>query len=273
MAESQVRVRRPAGSDRIILLSGRTTEYSIEPRGEYVFGVVGEQPMRSRRGRERRVAEPGQLVAWDPSTAHSGSAATGRPWTSRLMVVETADLADLAEDPEGDPLADVAFPQPVITDPALARSFVRLHRALESPATPLEGDDLLTDWLPRLLGRWSTRPRPRPSTSPHDDRAIHVALAMMADHATQNLRLDEMATAAGVTKFRLIRLCRERTGLPPHALQIAHRIRIARRLLEAGHTVVDTAVATGFTDQSHLHRHFRRTIGMTPAGYQQRLRS
>lgn len=29
-----------------------------------------------------------------------------------------------------------------------------------------------------------------------------------------------------------------------------------------------TAALTGFTDQSHLHRHFRRALGFTPGQYQ-----
>jgi transcriptional regulator GlxA family with amidase domain len=33
--------------------------------------------------------------------------------------------------------------------------------------------------------------------------------------------------------------------------------------------VAEVAQATGFFDQSHLHRHFRRTLGMTPARYAQ----
>ena len=70
--------------------------------------------------------------------------------------------------------------------------------------------------------------------------------------------------------FRLIRLFRERTGLPPHALQIAHRVKAARRMLEAGETIAQVAAATGFADQSHLHRHFQRSLGLTPAKYQRR---
>src|SRR6188472_4274696 len=105
MASEQVRMWRPAGHDRVLLMAGRTTRYAIEPRGEYVFGVVDEQPMRSSRGRERRVVRPGQLVAWDPSHAHAGSTVDGRPWASRLMVIEVADLAALADDPEGNLLA------------------------------------------------------------------------------------------------------------------------------------------------------------------------
>jgi AraC-like DNA-binding protein len=270
MAGETVRIWRAAEEERVLWMAGRTVRYAIEPRGEYVFGVVDEQPMRSRRGRERRLVRPGQLVAWDPSQAHAGSAVDGIPWTARLMVVEVADLAELAQDPESDPLSDVVFPQPVLHDPGLRAGFERLYATFATPSTRLERDERLAEWLVSLIDRASTRPA-RARAGRRDERALRLALDYLADRPERNVSLDELATAAGIGKFRLVRLFRERTGLPPHALQIAHRIRVARRLLEAGEAIADAAFATGFSDQSHLHRHFKRGLGITPRQYQQRL--
>jgi hypothetical protein len=100
--------------------------------------------MLARRGRRRRLVEPGRLVAWDPADSHAGVAVDGRPWTARLIVVEVADLHSLADDPDDDILADVVFPDPVLLDPALASSFVGLHRSLQAPTTTrLERDEKL----------------------------------------------------------------------------------------------------------------------------------
>lgn len=261
---------RPADEDRILLMAGHTTRYAIEPRGEYVFGIVAGQPMRSRRGREQRLVHPEQLVAWDPSNAHSGASTNGQPWSSRLMIVEVADLAALASDEESDTLTNAAFPTPVLSDPELADEFTRLHTALETPTTRLERDERLTVWLRTMIGRFSTLRPPRSALGLRDDRAFRLACDFLGDHAGRNVGLDELAVAAGIGKFRLIRVFRERTGLPPHALHLAHRVRAARRLLEAGQSIAATATATGFADQSHLHRHFQRGLGLTPGEYQRR---
>lgn len=273
MGTGQVRMWRAAHEDRVLLMAGRTTSYAMEPRGEYVFGIVAGQPMRSRRGREHRLIQPGQLVAWDPSHAHAGAAVDGRPWTSRLIIVEISDLAALAGDQESDLLADIAFPEPAQSDPGLARAFLRMHAAFEAPATRLERDQRLAEWLRGLIDRSSAVRLPRSPLSPRDDRALRLAYDYLADRPERNIGLDELATAAGIGKFRLVRLFREHTGLPPHALQIANRIRKARRLLEAGEPTADVAVATGFADQSHLHRHFQRTLGITPGEYRRRFRA
>ncbi|MFL6119230.1 helix-turn-helix domain-containing protein [Actinophytocola sp.] len=249
----EVRLWRPA--DRVLMLAGRTSRYAVEPRGEYVFGVVAARPMRAARGGQRHVVQPGQLVAWDPSAAHSGE--SDEPWSARLMVVEA------------DVLGNVAFPAPVLTDPALARAFVRMHELLERPdTTRLERDGALATWLHAVVDRHAGTPT---STAAGSDTGLRLACDYLAEHAERAISLDELAAVAGMGKFRLVKLFRDRTGLPPHALQIAHRVRRARRLLEAGHPAAEAAALTGFTDQSHLHRHFRRALGFTPGQYQRLL--
>jgi AraC-like DNA-binding protein len=270
MGTEQVRVWRAAKDDPVLLMAGQTGHYAVEPRGEYVFGIVAGKPMRSRRGREHRLIQPGQLVAWDPSHAHSGAAVDAQPWTSRLIIVEIADLAALAGDEESALLADITFPEPALSDRQLARDFLQMHRAFDLPTTRLEHDQRLAEWLRALIERSSAVRPLRPPLSAHDDRALRLACDYLADRPERNVGLDELAAAAGIGKFRLIRLFRERTGLPPHALQVAHRVRKARRLLEAGETIANIAAATGFADQSHLNRHFQRSLGVTPGEYRRR---
>ena len=82
-----------------------------------------------------------------------------------------------------------------------------------------------------------------------------------------------MAAAGGVSRHRLTRLFRAAYGVPPHRFVLAQRLRAARRLLERGGAPAEVAAQTGFFDQSHLHRHFTRTLGMTPGAYAAALRS
>lgn len=251
-------------------MEGRTSTYGIEPRGEYVFGLVEDGAMRSRRGRERRLVEAGQLVAWDPSAPHSGTAAGGRAWSSRLMVIEVGSLLDLVTDDDRNPLVEVEFPRPVLADQALADGFRRLHAALERPTTRLEREVRLAEWLAAIVDRGGRRPATADRT-PRDERALRRAMEYLGDHSNRNVGLNELAAAAGIGKFRLVRLVRDRTGLPPHSLQLANGIRAVRRLLEAGRSIAEVATETGFADQSHLHRHFRRSLGLTPGEYQRRV--
>jgi AraC-like DNA-binding protein len=193
---------------------------------------------------------------------------------ARLMVLELADLTALVRDSDTDGVpSDAAFPEPVLSDPGLAARFLRLHATLERASTRLERDEHLTEWLRDVVERHAGRRPPQRSITAHEDRALRLAVDYLAEHFKRSVALDELADAAGLGKFRLVRLFRQQFGLAPHALQIAYRVRAARRLLERGETIAATAAATGFADQSHLHRHFQASIGWTPRQYQCRVKT
>ena len=123
------------------------------------------------------------------------------------------------------------------------------------------GGDRLAGRSPALLRRPNAR----------RDPAFRAACAYLGDNLARNVSLDELAAAAGVNRFRIVRLFGAAVGLPPHRFLLAQRINAARALLERGTPIGRAAVLCGFADQSHLHRHFRRAWGITPGEYLARL--
>ncbi len=65
----------------------------------------------------------------------------------------------------------------------------------------------------------------------------------------------------------LVRAFTRRHALPPHLYLTGRRIELARRLLLAGQRPAEVAGAVGFSDQSHLARHFTRHLAVSPARY------
>lgn len=88
---------------------------------------------------------------------------------------------------------------------------------------------------------------------------------------TRNISLDELAALSSLSPWHFLRTFRDETGLPPHAYLTQVRIREAERLLRAGYSPSLAAAETGFADQSHLTRWFRRIVGTTPAAFQREL--
>jgi AraC-like DNA-binding protein len=60
---------------------------------------------------------------------------------------------------------------------------------------------------------------------------------------------------------------RAATGLSPNQYQTYARLTRARSMLREGDSIADVAAATGFVDQSHLTRLFRKNVGITPGRY------
>ena len=124
------------------------------------------------------------------------------------------------------------------------------------------------------VARWPAARPWRPRAAARRDPALRRACELLGDDLARNVTLAEVAAAAGVSRHRLTRLFRAAYGLPPHRFVLAQRIRAARRLLERGaRSRRRSPQQTGFFDQSHLHRHFTRTLGMTPGAYAAALRS
>jgi AraC-like DNA-binding protein len=258
-----VRVWRPADQP-LLLIHGTVSSYSSDPRGEYAIGLIGGNGLQVARGRRRYALYPGDIGVWDPSAAHAGVPLNGGgAWECRLMVIEMPDLRAIAQDPDGAAI-DLEFPDPIVRDPRLAAEFLALHRALELSTWRLERDARLTEWLGRLAGGARVRPR---AARARRDPALARACELILDDLAANVSLDQLAEAAGVSKHRVVRLFRAGLGMPPHRFALGQRIGLARRLLERGASAAETAAATGFVDQSHLHRHFSRTLGITPGRY------
>lgn len=83
--------------------------------------------------------------------------------------------------------------------------------------------------------------------------------------------IEDMAKQIGISPYHMIRKFKAACGLTPHQFQIQCRIRKAQILLEEGKSVTEAAYATGFCDQSHFDRCFRKIVQLTPSAYKQAL--
>lgn len=93
------------------------------------------------------------------------------------------------------------------------------------------------------------------------------AIEMMHSEPSTRVSLVEIATELGLSQWHFSRQFRKTTGLSPYQYLLRSRVGRARRLLEDGHSISDVALSTGFTDQSHMHRHFKRILGATPGQF------
>ncbi len=232
----------------------------------YTIGVIaaGAEAFLCR-GR-MHLAPMGSLVAINPGEVHTGQAVDGQGWTQHIFYLNAALLEGV------DPALTVDspdlpyFPNPVIEDASLAKLILNVHLALEHSAFTLAQESRLTWALAQLIARHAGN---RPSL-PSLGRA-HQSVKRVQDyleaHFAENVSLQQLAQIANLSPFHLLRLFRKQVGLPPHAYLMQVRVARAKTRLAAGYTIATVTQETGFVDQSHLTRHFKRIVGVTPGQY------
>ena len=140
--------------------------------------------------------------------------------------------------------------------------FHRLHDAVQRGADCVELGVALEEAIAALAGIGAPR-------NDHT-RPVRRAMSLLRESVTEHITLERLAEHADLEKFRLCRAFRAQVGLPPHAYLTRLRVQRAQELLAAGVKASEVAPRVGFYDQSQLHRHFRRIVGITPGAYARR---
>lgn len=102
-------------------------------------------------------------------------------------------------------------------------------------------------------------------------RPVERAVAYIRENFAREIGLREIADAVHVSGSHLTRLFRGALGVTPYRYLLRTRVENARSLLAAGAgrgSLAAIAAAVGFCDQSHLTRHCKRLLGMTPGQLQ-----
>jgi AraC family transcriptional regulator len=135
------------------------------------------------------------------------------------------------------------------------------------PAGRLFLDSLGTAIAAQLLQRHSSVARPaRAVRGGLSGFKLKQLLAYIEDHLDGDLSLVEVAAIVDLSVSHLKTLFRQSTGVSVHQYVIRRRVDRAGELLRAGKlSTSEIALATGFAHQSHLARHMRRQLGVTPS--------
>ena len=128
-------------------------------------------------------------------------------------------------------------------------------------------ESLGTALAARLLQRHNRRSLPmRDPKGGLSAWKLKLVISHIEDNLESELSLAEIAKVAGVSVSHLKTLFRRSTGTPVHQYILRRRVERAKLLLQDGSlSIAQIAFATGFAHQSHLARHMRKILGVTPA--------
>ena len=175
-----------------------------------------------------------------------------------------------------DPDTIELLPQFATPDPFLYQIGVALKSALtkQSNTSRLYAETLVNSLILHLLEHYcTTRPNLQESVSGQLPRyKLKQVIDYINAYLDRDLSLKELSTIVQMSPSYFSQLFKQTTGTTPHQYVIRCRIERAKDLLKQGRlSIAEISTQVGFVDQSHLHRYFKRLVGITPKTYAQDL--
>ncbi|HEX7647785.1 MAG TPA: AraC family transcriptional regulator [Noviherbaspirillum sp.] len=247
------------------LLNAQYYEQEFAPHWHdgYSIPVITSGAQTYRYRGSKRLASVGCIAAINPGEVHTGERATEFGWTYRAFYPSVEWMRKLASDIAGHPVGIPWLLGDVIHDADVADRLAHAHLLLEEGGDPLAAETALTSSFALLLTRYA-RSHPDAPRLHSDEARVAAMQERLAADLAEPLTLSELAQAVGLSAFHASRLFSAHVGMPPHAWRNQLRLNRALGLLRQGMSVAEAAVATGFTDQSHFTKHFKRAYGAPP---------
>lgn len=250
-----------------------THRYPPHTHEGFAIGIIEEGVEVFQYHGSQHCAPAGTIVLINPHEVHTGSAYLDSGWRYRMFYPSTDHLQSVASQMAGKPRGIPYFREAVLYDHSLAEEMAQVHRALVSGTDRLERESRILMMFTHLIEQHADD-RPQIHVPQYLEKtAIQHIQAIINNRYAEHLSLDELADLVGFSPYYLLRIFHKTVGLPPHAYLTQVRINRAREFLKRGIPPIDTAALVGFADQSHLNRHFKRIVGVSPGHYRQSMTS
>ncbi|NGO43311.1 helix-turn-helix transcriptional regulator [Streptomyces ureilyticus] len=262
VSRQEVSAWRPRVPGVVEVFHAHFTEYAypMHVHDAWTLLIVDDGAVRYDLDRHEHGTPHDTVTLLPPHVPHNGSPATPHGFRKRVLYLDATQLDESFIGP--------AVDGPDLADPVLRTRVGQLHSALRHPGDELEaasrlaliGERLRGHLRPRLTGPTGERPSP-------DHGVAHTLRELLDARLVPGIALDEAARLVHAHPAHLVRAFSAAFGIAPHQYLMSRRVDRARRLLLGGHPPSEVATATGFYDQSHLTRHFKRLVGVTPGRY------
>lgn len=237
-------------------LRGLSRPFPMHFHEHYVFGLVEAGKRELRLGEKRLAVESGCVLMFAPGESH-GCVQCGGELDYRGLNVPVRSVNAL--------MCGGRLPRAgenVRRGVELCQAFRRAHEAVMDRAPESGRRELMKRLLTLLTRECGAAELPKECRS-----EVESACEFIQSNYSRRISLDELCRHVGMSRAALERMFAAEKGLSPHRYLESVRVSHAKRLLGRGVTPGESALLTGFSDQSHFTNRFRTLTGLAPGLY------
>ena len=206
----------------------------------------------------------GECFLLKPFEPHLCSVSTTEPHDYWALSIETDQMQKIFEDIRGTPASIPMFSQQHVREPSLFLAMQAFVTAVEKNEELFLQDSLFREVMRLCVIRDIEE---RVSLKRINSYAVTRVREYLEQHFDEKIRLEDLAAFGRISPFYLTRIFQQEIGVPPYEYLVKLRLKHAQRFLKAGESIAGTAYRTGFSDQSHFSRFFKRHVGLTPGKF------
>lgn len=245
--------------------------YSKHAHEEYSLGVTlqGRQDFFCQKAFHKSAS--GNVIIFNPEDVHDGHSGGEQDLKYKMLYIHPDEFSSLFKSLGYQQNTVLRLNQPLFNKPDLRHQILSFSTLIQQPnysKIELEAGLLqIAQSLIAISGKLDL--------GVQKTRRIDKLLLKAKDYILANIQydisIDNIAEIATMSKFHFIRQFRLQFGITPHQYVLNCRVNLARKLIETGQSLNQTAFDAGFADNSHLNRHFKRIYGVTPKHFQKQL--
>lgn len=254
------------GGLELLKASYQQTQFSKHTHEGYCIGLIDEGAQSFLTLGSQHIAPKGDIILVNADEVHTGSSAVDTGWRYRAIYPTPEMMSEMSIGFFKEAGTTPWFPQAVVHDEGLAEQLDLLFDLLLQPKNALFKQSLYISTLAYLFAKHA-REKQDLKSLPEAQQKIQLIQDFLAAEPEKEHQLVDLAEMAGLSQWHLLRQYKKYTGLPPHAWLVQCRLRKSLKLLKQGQDIALTAQLCGFSDQSHFTRHFKKSLGCTPAQY------
>ncbi len=242
-------------------------QFSNHTHEEFALGLMVDGVKKIHCRGKDYCAPKGSLITVNYDEVHDGRSANHAEYCYRIVYIPIDLMKKIGEEMVS-PKSAHYFSTPVTTDTELAWQLNYIFYLLDQEDIDLlEAQSVFYNLVAGLLTRHGMEQTGLPDIK-SVPKAVGRACTFINDMACHHITLDDIAAAAGLSRFHFLRVFSASQGITPHSFLLHRRLQLARESIRHGSSIVDAALDARFSDQSHFFIRFKSSYGITPKQYQ-----